>query len=128
MGEYPNRYVRSVYVGNEYMQTVIETPVFIKDAAAIMSDTERREFIDHIANHPRQGDLIRGTGGLRKIRWGVGAQGKSGGARIIYYYHSEDVPIFLITAYAKSDKGTLTDKERKQIRGLGKQLASAYGP
>ncbi len=91
-----------------------------------MSNAELREFENFLARNPRKGDRIRGTGGLRKIRWGIQGSGKSGGARVIYYYHNHDVPLFLITAYRKADKDALTDDERQTLKGLGKRLARAY--
>ncbi len=92
-----------------------------------MTADELTAFKDFIARNPRSGDVIRGAGGLRKIRWQSQRSGKSGGARIIYYFHSEDTPLFLITVYRKADKGNLTKAERNELRGLGKQLADLYG-
>ena len=92
-----------------------------------MTATEVGTFKDFIARNPRAGDVIRGTGGLRKIRWQSQGSGKSGGARIIYYFHSDDIPLFLITVYRKADNGRLTKAERNELRGLGKQLAELYG-
>jgi len=109
------------------MITVVETPRFQKDADKLLTDDEREDFIDFIARQPTKGDLIRGTGGLRKARWGIRGSGKSGGARIVYYYHDDDVPLFLITVFEKSKKSSLTKAERQKIKGLGKALAKAYG-
>ena len=92
-----------------------------------MTADELTAFQDFIARNLRAGDMIRGTGGLRKIRWQSQGSGKSSGARIIYYFHSEDIPLFLVTVYRKADKGSLTKAERNELRGLGKQLADLYG-
>ena len=91
-----------------------------------MSEEERDAFVDFIARHPTKGDIICGTGGLRKVRWGVQGSGKSGGARIVYYYHNDNMPLFLLTAYKKSEKDSLTDAERTRMKGIGKQIAKAY--
>ena len=64
--------------------TVIETPIFQKYAAEIWQDDEREEFIAWIAGHPEAGEVIQGTGGLRKVRWSRQGMGKRGGARVIY--------------------------------------------
>lgn len=108
------------------MITLVEIPLFQKRVDDVMNEEELREFKDFLARHPQKGDVIRGTGGLRKVRWGIQGSGKSGGARVIYYYHHEDMPLFLITAYRKADKKALTDDERKQLKGLGKRLVEAY--
>ena len=65
--------------------------------------------------NPLAGDLIRGTGGVRKLRWGRGGRGKSGGVRIIYYFHSANAPLYLLTIYGKGDKADLTEHERKEL-------------
>lgn len=63
------------------------------------------------------GDLIPETGGARKIRWSSrGHQGKRGGARVIYYYHNQNMPIFLFTAYAKNQRANITSAEKKLLK------------
>lgn len=81
------------------LQTVVETPEYIRQANNCMDEESRESFITHIAEHPLDGKLISGTGGARKIRWSSDShRGKRGGSRIIYYYHNENMPIFLFTA------------------------------
>ena len=106
--------------------TVIETPEFLEAAGRIMEDTERALLIDHLARNPRAGDLIAGTGGVRKLRWALVGRGKRGGARIIYYYHDDDIPIFALTAYAKNERADLTQADRNDMRRLTKRLAEAF--
>jgi len=65
--------------------TVVEMPQFIRQAEMVLSEEERFALIDHLAFNPEAGTVIPGTGGLRKLRWGIRGRGKSGGARIIYY-------------------------------------------
>ena len=60
---------------------------------------QRQDFIAFIAGHPDDGVIMVGTGGVRKSRWGVGARGKSGGVRVIYYYHNRTMPLFLLTIF-----------------------------
>jgi hypothetical protein len=72
------------------MYTIIETQDFQNFAAAVWRDAEREEFINWIANNPLAGDVIPGTGGLRKTRWARAGMGKRGGARVIYYNILDD--------------------------------------
>ena len=74
------------------MLTIAELPEYIRRAEKLMSATERQDIVNYLAAHPKAGDLMEGTGGIRKLRWGRGAQGKSGGVRVIYYFHSDLMP------------------------------------
>ena len=112
---------------NSILQTVVETPEFIKQAESCMDATSIKEFIDYIAKNPLDGDLIPGTGGARKIRWASNAhQGKRGGARIIYYYHDQNMPIFLFTAYTKNQKENLTMAEKATLHKVIKLIVNTY--
>ena len=62
--------------------------------------------------------LAGAVGGMRKLRWGRGTQGKSGGARIIYYFHSEAMPLYLLTLFAKNERANLSKAERNALSGL----------
>ena len=64
--------------------TVIETPVFTKKAADLLTDDEREEFAVFISQNPTSGSVVKGSGGVRKIRWARSGSGKSGGVRVIY--------------------------------------------
>ena len=88
------------------MRTVAETPVFVRYAAEVWTDAERQEFISFIAANPLAGDVIRGSGGCRKVRWSRGGMGKRGGARIIYFL-AEDETIWLLIVYTKAKFDTL---------------------
>jgi hypothetical protein len=72
----------------------------------------------HPAQYPFEGELIRGTGGLRKVRWASGGKGKSGGVRVIYYHVVTDAQIRMIVIYKKGIKDDLTPKEKKVLRKL----------
>lgn len=63
-----------------------------------MTDEERSLLVDYLAYNPAAGDLIPGAGGVRKLRWGLEGRGKRGGARVVYFYHSEAMPLFALTA------------------------------
>lgn len=77
--------------------TVVETPEFLSATRKQMSDAERALLVDYLAYNPAAGDLIQGTGGVRKLRWALEGRGKSGGARVIYFYHDAGMPIFALT-------------------------------
>jgi len=78
--------------------SVVETPEFLAATRRIMDEEERGLLVDYLARNPSAGDLVPATGGVRKLRWGLGGRGKRGGARVIYYFHSEAMPIFALTA------------------------------
>lgn len=105
--------------------TVAETPEFQRRARAIMSDEERMALIDLIARNPLAGISI--GGGVRKFRFARDGGGKSGGYRVIHFYSGEDdMPIFLITVFAKNEKANLTKAETETVKSLGKLLADSY--
>jgi hypothetical protein len=105
--------------------TVVETPEFQRRARAIMSDEERMALIDFIARNPTAGVSI--GGGIRKLRFARDGGGKSGGYRVIHFYCGEDdIPIVLITIFAKNEKANLTKTETETVKSLGKLLADSY--
>ena len=98
--------------------TVVETERFLKDVKPLLSDAERAELVAFIAANPEAGEVISETGGVRKVRWALAGKGKRGGARVIYYYHSERLPVFLLAAYAKNEKANLSRAERNAMKRL----------
>src|SRR5262249_8874617 len=106
--------------------TVVETPEFLSATRKLLTEEERAGLVDYLAHNPTAGDLIQGTGGVRKLRWGVAGRGKRGGARAVYFYHSADTPLFALTAYAKNERADLSQKDRKDFRQLTKLLAETY--
>jgi hypothetical protein len=102
------------------MQTVVETPPYLGDAGRIFTADERATIVDIIAADPTCGVVVPGSRGIRKVRFGFGGRGKSGGARIIYLYGGDDIPVFLLAAFAKNEKSDLTAKERT---AFGKAVA-----
>jgi hypothetical protein len=106
--------------------SVIETPEFLVAAGRLMEEPERNALVDYVANHPAAGDLIRGTGGVRKLRWAFGGRGKRGGARVIYFYHSSDMPLFLLTVYSKTEQPDLSQKDRNDFRRLTKAIVETF--
>lgn len=104
--------------------TVAETPLFSRQAREVWDDAERESFIDFIARNPEEGDLIPETGGVRKIRWSRPGSGKRGGARVIYFYHRRDRPLYLLMVYAKARQENLTADEKQAVRKLAAILKS----
>jgi hypothetical protein len=102
--------------------TVAETPLFIRQAAAIWDDEGREAFVNFIALNPDAGDVIPETGGVRKMRWSRPGSGKRGGTRVIYFYHDANRPIYLLMAYAKARKEDLTPAEKRTVRTLAAVL------
>lgn len=107
------------------MQTVAETPTFTRQADRLLSDSERKELIDYLANHPLAGDEIPGTGGVRKLRFAASGRGKRGGARVVYFYGGEDLPVYALLVYAKSAKTDLSPLERRTVRTVAAAIKRA---
>ena len=84
------------------MLTVIETPTFSRLAADYWTEDERGAFAAFIASHPETGNVVPGSGGLRKVRWSRQGTGKRGGVRVIYYNRLANGEIWLLLIYAKS--------------------------
>ncbi len=98
------------------MLTVAKTDTFIRYAASVWTDEERSEFVTWIANNPLSGDVIPGTGGLRKVRYTRQGTGKRGGARIIYFNVLEDGEIWLLIVYSKAKFDNLPIAFLKQLK------------
>ena len=106
---------------------VVETPEFLSATRKLMDDEERAALVNYLARHPTDGDLIQGTGGVRKLRWGLEGRGKRGGARVIYFYYNAGLPLFALTAYAKNARSDLSQADRNGFRELTKSLVESYG-
>lgn len=98
----------------------IETPIFTEDVANLLSEDEYRALQNSLAENPDAGDVIQGTGGLRKARWGAQGKGKRGGVRIIYYHIVSAYQIRLILIYQKGAKDDLSEDEKKMLRELNR--------
>lgn len=103
---------------NEALHGIAELPTYTRLADKLLGTEERQDLIDYLAEHPKAGDIMEGTGGVRKLRWRRGGQGKSGGVRVIYYYHDDLMPLYLLTLFAKGDKANLTKAERNDLADL----------
>ncbi|KKO45318.1 toxin RelE [Arsukibacterium ikkense] len=99
----------------------IETSLFTKQIKQIATDDELRVLQQELIAQPMKGDLITGTGGLRKVRMATDGQGKSGSARVIYFLATAEI-IYLLLAYAKNEKDSLTAAEKAELKQLTKLL------
>lgn len=99
-----------------YVFTVIETPTFTRLWPDYWTEDERGEFVAWLAAHPEAGDVVRGSGGCRKVRWSRPGKGKRGGVRVIHYNRLPDGVIYLLLIYAKGVRDSIPSNVLKQIR------------
>ncbi len=99
----------------------IETPLFTKLIKDLLPDENYRLLQQTILIRPEVGNLIRGSGGLRKIRWNIPGSGKRGGLRVIYYWDVPEETIYMLLPYRKSKQKDLTTAQLKALRGLIKE-------
>lgn len=96
----------------------VEASQFSKHLRDHLTDDEYRLFQNSLVEHPDAGAVIKESGGIRKIRWASGSQGKSGGVRIIYYWMKSKDQIYLLAIYSKSEKENLSKKDLKKVKEL----------
>ncbi len=105
------------------MITLIESPIFTKLWPDYWSEDERGEFAAWLAQFPEAGDIIPGSGGIRKVRWARSGRGKRGGIRVIYYVQVSGELIWLLTIYAKSSKENIP---AHILKALKEELVDGY--
>ncbi len=93
----------------------IESTIFTKLLPKYLNDDEYRALQWHLLIHPAAGDIVRGSGGVRKVRWAPKGKGKRGGIRIMYYWKELANEIWLLTLYSKSERATISGHVLKQI-------------
>lgn len=98
------------------MFTIIETPTFSRLWPDYWSEDERGVFVVWLAAHPEVGDVVKKSGGCRKVRWSRPGSGKRGGVRVIHYNRLADGVIYLLTIYAKGVRDSIPAKTLNQIR------------
>ena len=96
----------------------VETPIFTAEVQALLSDEEYAALQQHLVAQPTAGDVIPGTGGLRKVRWTTMGRGKRGGTRVIYYHVVAQAQIRMILIYRKGIKDNLTPREKTVLRKI----------
>ncbi|MCM0753611.1 addiction module toxin RelE (plasmid) [Brucella pseudogrignonensis] len=113
------------------MQTVIETPAYLASAKdENVSDQELKDIVSFIAANPDAGDIMPGTGGARKLRFGGKGKGKSGGYRIITFYADENMPVFLLDIYSKDTQATYKQERNELLQtadSVARRVAQALG-
>jgi len=106
--------------------SVIELAGYRRRAGELLTGAEQDAVVDLVAYEPTCGDVIPGTGGLRKVLIGRGGSGKRGGARIVYYFHDPDMPIYLLALYARNEKGDLSAREKKEFAEFAKEITRQW--
>jgi mRNA-degrading endonuclease RelE of RelBE toxin-antitoxin system len=106
--------------------TVVETPFFLRKAATLLDEDKRSDLVVFLGMNPEAGSIVPETGGVRKLRWVAPGRGKRGGFRVIYYFHNETIPLFLLTVYGKNQKANLTKAERNEFKALIPLLVKTY--
>ena len=106
--------------------SVIEFAAYRRRTGELLTSEQQEAVVDLIAYEPTCGDVIPGTGGLRKVRIGRSGSGKRGGARVIYYFHDEGMPILLLALYAKNEKGDLSMREKRELAALVQEVVTQW--
>jgi len=110
------------------MHTIVETPEFTRQTKKLRISREELDFIKTIIGlNPSSGIVVRGTGGARKIRIPLRGSGKSGGYRVITFYSSPDIPVFLIDLYSKRERENITQARKNAIRNAVLVILKSYG-
>lgn len=97
---------------------IVETPIFTRQVNEQLTEPEYREFQIIMVNNPGLGDVIKGSGGLHKIRWMLTGRGKRGGARIIYYWAVADDRLLMLFMYPKNERADLTPAQVSTLRRI----------
>ena len=95
-----------------------ETPVFTRAILELLDDEDYQCLQLALLYRPERGSMIRGSGGLRKLRWGVPGQGKRGGLRVIYFWDEASETCYLLYAYRKNEQEDLTAQQLRVLRRL----------
>ena len=106
------------------LRTIAETPAYLAAAKGVLSDDERARVVDELAGNPKAGVPL--GGGIRKMRVSRPGRGKSGGARVVFLFSGEDVPVFLLTLFAKNDKANLSIRERTELAATARRMVESY--
>ena len=108
------------------MHSIVETVPYLADAERLFGNDDRAAIVDMLAADPQFGVVIPGTGGVRKIRVAASGRGKRGGARVIYLFGGDDVPIFLLAVFAKNEKADVNQAERNELKKMSAALLKTY--
>ena len=106
--------------------SVIEFAGYRRRASELLTAGQRDAVIDLVAYEPTCGDIIPGSGGLRKVRIGRDGIGKRGGTRVVYYFYNQDFPILLLALYAKNEKSDLTIAEKREFAASMREIVRQW--
>lgn len=106
------------------LHIVVETPAYLSAARGVLSDALRARIVDLVAENPDVGVAL--GGGVRKVRIALPGRGKRGGARVVFLFAGEDLPVFLLTVFAKNEKVDLSVQERRMLISAAKALVADY--
>lgn len=96
----------------------LETSIFTKRITDLISDSDYHLLQLELSVRPDSGDIIKGSGGIRILRWAGSGRGKRGGIRVIYYFVSQDNQVFMLYAYPKSKSDDLSEQQIKQLKAV----------
>jgi hypothetical protein len=99
----------------------VETSAFTRRITVVLSDNEYRLLQQALLRRPAQGDVMEGTGGVRKLRWREEGGGKRGGLRVIYYWHDERETFLMLFVYRKAEQKDLTSDQRRLLAKVVQQ-------
>ena len=100
------------------VMVIVETPIFTKQVLSILSDDDYRLLQQVLLERPDAGNVIPGSGGLRKLRWAVEGRGKRGGVRVIYYWFTAQSAVLLLFIYPKNIQDDLTSDQLKKLKKI----------
>ena len=106
------------------LQTVVETPAYLSAAKDLLSDSEQSDVVNTVAENPETGVTL--GGGIRKMRIPRPGRGKSSGARVVFLFSGQDIPVFLLTVFAKNEKANLSSRERTALIVTAKEMIKDY--
>ena len=96
----------------------VETPIFTKRIKTLLDGEDYRALQSALVLRPEQGTLIKGSGGLRKIRWALKGQGKRGGIRVIFYWHPLEEIFYMLYAFSKRERDDLTTAQLRVLNRI----------
>ena len=109
------------------LNVVAELPQFLRDArAAGLSEEERNAIVDSIAANPLQGDEVRGSGGVRKVRFAGRGKGKSGGYRVMTAYFGAHVPVYLVALLSKGERANFSAAEIAGFKAMTTEIGNSW--
>lgn len=97
---------------------IVETSIFTRKLRTLLSDEEYRLLQNELIKNPEKGKIIKGSGGLRKIRWSISGKGKSGGVRVIYYWFKNKEIILMLLIYPKNEQDNLTSEQLRLLKSI----------